>query len=133
MPSVTAKNVFVLNSDIINSLRDPSLCRDFKFWENRFCGKTTKLSRCQGNSPGQSFELNYNQNDCSKILNYQYFVDNSVCDDKSDLHCSMHDGTVSCEGELLWPCKDKSFCLPHDHVCDGFIQCRDESDEDQKM
>ena len=118
--------------EMIAAAMSPQLCKNFTFWETRPCGTSDRVRRCSANSPGQCYFLEKEKVNCGKAITYQTFVDNTQCADKSDLKCPMQQGS-SCEGELVWACRDRSFCLPHDHVCDGFVQCLDGSDEDDAM
>ena len=118
--------------EVIKAQSSSQFCKNFTFWETRPCGSRNRVRRCTANSPGQCYFVELEKVTCGKVITYQTFVDKAKCADKSDLKCPMIQGS-SCEGELVWACRDRSFCLPHDHVCVGFVQCLDGSDEDDAM
>jgi len=41
---------------------------------------------------GQCYNIDTKRKNCGDEITYQYFVENSKCDDKSDIKCSISDG-----------------------------------------
>ena len=56
--------------------------------------------------------------------------DLAYCPDGSDLVCPTRDS--NCFKPEFFRCKDNVTCIPNNLVCDGFSNCNDGSDEDQR-
>ena len=83
-----------------------------------------KIYACRGNFPG--FD-SYDFQDKEQI---KPGCHTARCPDLSDNVCS---GTApECKPPVYFRCRDKSSCIPGALVCDGYINCQDESDEDEE-
>ena len=82
-----------------------------------------KIYACRGNFPGFNsywFGEKHSKPGCH----------NAYCPDLSDDICARN--SPLCNQARFFNCKDNSSCIPASLVCDGYINCHDESDEDEE-
>lgn len=107
---------------LMRYLKSNYFCKNATKFED-FCSKEKNETNCKGNSPSKCFT----ERDCF----WQ-----KRCPDKSDYSCKRHNETIdekiiffaSCVKEGFI-CKNKKQCIHIDLLCDGHVQCEDESDE----
>ena len=94
------------------------------FWGSKVWTDETggKIYAGSGNSPGFNSYSSYDKKHSEPGSNSIAY-----CPDLSDIVCGIADCIDS-----DFRCKDNSSCIHASLVCDGFINCQDESDEDEK-
>jgi hypothetical protein len=109
----------------VKTFNSDRLCQNATFWKDRGNKK-----RCNGNNPGQ---IN------PGTLRHTELGTESVepclgsfgrnCKDNSEVVCKEY--TKACTSNLTKLCDNDEFCIHHTLECDGYIHCRDVSDEDE--
>ena len=117
-----------------------SFCQNHTFWKSCIENDTDgipirpwrgvndkKIYACTGNYPG--FSLHYPH----FPPRFHYLKpgcrDEAFCPDNSDIICPTNN--TFCDSSFFFTCKDNLTCIPSNLVCDGFLNCKDGSDEDQ--
>ena len=111
-----------------------AFCQNYTFWKTKVKKDEEGLSvrpwtdesgdkiyACRGNFPGfNSYRFKHSKPGCRR----------AYCPDLSDRVCPINSST--CDKPEYFHCKDNSSCIPATLVCDGYVNCKDESDEDKE-
>ncbi len=122
--------------ELIALIQNQQLCSNLTFWMDKKCNNN--YGRCRSNLPGQcAFATGkkwyYGEEVDDESNDYQledYFLDDGnklyestapLCNDKSDY---ILNGIPCSEEPFLKYCKNTTFCIHQDLVCDGRINCQ---------
>ena len=104
------------------TLDSDRLCKNETFWKDINCIR----GRCSGNWPGQ----------CQNSIVDPCISMKASCNDKSDLVCrsdgEQDNRNAACQSPTMFNCANSTMCIDKYLVCDGHVQCDDESDENEK-
>jgi hypothetical protein len=121
------------NTTTCTAINDPVLCGNITFWNSTIREKSHCEIACSGTYPGQcTTDLNVCDGDTS--------IGNGNCKDKSDEICEKNVNFEEdkgfeemCNEHGYWYCKNQKQCIHQELKCDGVINCKDSSDENETM